>query len=63
MSTPKRQRNIDNFHQKREIIGYAAKHPITHSSKCCFTSLLELPVQHKTVGDILSNKDLQQQRR
>ena len=58
MSMPKRNINLLDFRQKREIVDYFTNHPKCTQQQIAdyFTTLWDVPVKHRTVGDILANK-------
>jgi len=59
MLTPKRKRILLDFRQKREIVDYFTNHPKCTQQQIAdyFTTLWDVPVKRRTVGDILANKE------
>ena len=51
MSTPKRNINLLDFRQKREIVDYFTNHPKCTQQQIAdyFTTLWDVPVRHRTV--------------
>ena len=60
MYTPKQKRDLLYFKQKREIVDYVTKHPKSTRQQIAdyFSIFGELPVKHRTVRGILSNKEI-----
>ena len=59
MFTPKWKRNLLDFKRKCEIIDNVMKHPkVTQQQITDYFSICwELPIKHRTVKDIISNKE------
>ena len=60
MSTPKRKRVLLDFVQKIEILDYYKEHPKSTQQQISnvFTTKWYLPINLRTVGDILTKKEL-----
>ena len=62
MSTPKRKGVLLDFVQKKEILDYYKEHPKSAQQQIfdVFTTKWDLPINRRTVGDILSKKELRE---